>query len=458
MEFQAANPILMPRHSVRTFFGSDIDSDGRIVFNLLSQLHAAMLLTMSFDQIRRFWESLPLERNGVLLEGLPKYHLVLKESSKVPLAFQLQMMESVEPFCRKEGVDFELLKKNFFTGIYRWRHLSSKAMLGMVEPLLDGLFEAKDRRAFLYQNFEKLQTPFYPHSTHELVDDREEDGMRITTLLYSLDNSTNQHFNYKLWLLPWLQYLPEVFALPAAESAEMIADVRSIHHLLRYEDYRRRGDRLVCAGITVGRSILFSEFLKERKLPDSQLFDLKQECCLVEEDLYDKNDQLLLQKGCCYCAPAYLIELKYKARQKGKDNPLRPLLYSLAREDDLVLAKLNDLNEAFFNELAYTAKIVFYRKDDSISIDGEHFIRNVPAKIFRKVIRAYLLEKRTEFDNREFKRDAEITLDLVNPNFEGRLNRLMAKLSSTRPDLQIVRHQRGSFRFSPKCAIDYREE
>lgn len=460
MKFQAANPILMQRHSLRAFFESDIDSDGRIVFNVLSHLYAAMLLTFSFDQIRRFWESLPLERNGVLLQGLPKYQLVLKEPLKVPLAYQLRMLSAVESFCRAEGIDPDELQHNFFQGIYPWRYLSAKALLGMVEPLLDGLFTVEDRREFLYRHYEELQAHFYPHSTHEIVQDQVVGNERITTMIYSLDNSTTEFFDYSEWLLPWLQHFPELFALPPSEEVRLLADMRTIHQILPLKDFERRGDRLICGKKEIGKGIFFDDYARQIGISSENPFDLHLECCLVEKDLYDAVGKRLLSAGCCYGAPVYLIELRYAVQHKNKrvSNPLRPLLQGLFRDDDLSRARLNDLHEAFFAELSYTAKIVFHRQDDSISIDGEHFIRNVPAKIFRKVIRAYLLEKRTEFENREFKRHAEITLDLINPNFEGRLNRLMAKLNSERPDLSIVRHRRGGFLFSPKCAIDYREE
>lgn len=458
MEFQAANPLLMSHRSVTTFFGSDVDSDGRIVFNLLSHLYAAMLLTFSSDQIRRFWERLPLERNGVQLQGLPKYRLVLKEPSKVPLGYQLRMLEAVRPFCREEGIDADALFQNFFSGIYPWRHLSAKAWLGMVEPLLDGLFSDPDPRAFILRHFEQLQTRFYPHSTHDVIRDVEKTGIRTTTLIYSLDNSTFVPFDYETWLLPWLVRLPTIFGLPPVEEAELVADVRTIAQILPEGSWHRRRGVLYYGKKGIGKGCSFSAVARQLEMPPEDPFDLTSECDLIEEDVVDDSGRVVLRAGCCYGAPAYLVRLRYAVSPPVTIHPLRPLLQGLFRDDDLSRARLNDLHEAYLTEIAHTAKIVFYRKDDSVSIDGQHFIRNVPAKIFRKVIRAYLLEKRTEFENREFKRDPEITLDLVNPNFEGRLNRLMAKLSDDRPDLQIVRHKRGAFSFIPKCAIDYREE
>ena len=65
MDLKAANPLLMADESIPAFLRGDLSPDGSISFSVLRYLYAVTLLVMNPSQLRRFWESLPLERNGV---------------------------------------------------------------------------------------------------------------------------------------------------------------------------------------------------------------------------------------------------------------------------------------------------------------------------------------------------------------------------------------------------------
>jgi len=239
---------------------------------------------------------------------------------------------------------------------------------------------------------------------------------------------------------------------------QVIADVRRPEQVLPAEELESREQGLHFQGRWLGRRLSFSEWCRERGLPLRDPFQAANECWVVDDEPPVEEHGSSLVRGCCYGAPVYIVEVKYAPLSSGPRNPLEGLVESMVRSDPDMREKLDGLHEKFVEGLTHRSEIVYYKEDDSISVNGEHFIRNVPAKIFRKVVRAYMMEGRTEFENREFKRDPEITLDISNPNFEGRLNRLMAKLSEDQPELQIVRRRRGGFQFTPKCAIEYREE
>jgi hypothetical protein len=101
--------------------------------------------------------------------------------------------------------------------------------------------------------------------------------------------------------------------------------------------------------------------------------------------------------------------------------------------------------------------IVYYKSDDSISVNSKHLMRNVPARILRNLLREYTATGREEYENREFKRDSAICMDPLRPNFESRLNRVIAHINGTddkdgkknegvKKYFEIERHRRGGFR------------
>jgi len=101
-------------------------------------------------------------------------------------------------------------------------------------------------------------------------------------------------------------------------------------------------------------------------------------------------------------------------------------------------------------------------------VNNKHLMRNVPARILRNLLREYTATGREEYENREFKRDPAICMDPLRPNFESRLNRVIAHINGcddpSKPTegvkkyFEIERHRRGGFRFVPKSKIIFREE
>ena len=75
MDLKAANPLLMADESIPAFLRGDLSPDGSISFSVLRYLYAVTLLVMNPSQLRRFWESLPLERNGVRPDSGEAYTL-----------------------------------------------------------------------------------------------------------------------------------------------------------------------------------------------------------------------------------------------------------------------------------------------------------------------------------------------------------------------------------------------
>lgn len=98
--------------------------------------------------------------------------------------------------------------------------------------------------------------------------------------------------------------------------------------------------------------------------------------------------------------------------------------------------------------------IRFYPADGSVFVDGDYLVKGAAGRILWSLLRQYTNEGRTEFSNREVRRDPSLELPGFKDNFESRLILLKRRLEERGVPLGIERTARGRFRLLVEGSVE----
>lgn len=296
-------------------------------------------------------------------------------------------------------------------------------------------------------------------SNAKIIEGKDHGATRNDFVVLKCKDEERLASNYMPWINFIIKNAPVFLGAPAFENVSLCASQNSaIETLNGRATTDIDGKKFSVNGKVIGEVVPFSECLKRYEITWDNEYECNLECIHIKEDFVDeKSGVVLLYKDCFYGAPINISNISYKTGIKVED-PMAKLMSSVVRQEFDVWKPLQHAHEDLLGALNDSVTVIYYKSDDSISVNTKHLMRNVPARILRNILREYSVTGREEYENREFKRDPEICMDPLRPNFESRLNRVVAHLEKVSGFFEIERHRRGGFRFVPKCRINFREE
>ena len=267
-------------------------------------------------------------------------------------------------------------------------------------------------------------------------------------------------FNCEQWIGVRVKTLPLMFGLPEYEHLQLISDVRAIGEIVPGASITR-GNAFSPTGAVKGKKYSFRDFIARRgiTIPHCDSKSLRAEVVEVLDDYYcPERKRIVLHKGCIYGAPVYLFQVIYtKSKLLGPWEVVSHTLKIMEQEKELE-NRLKVKHEKFLRQGDSRCAFLYSKQSDSMFLNRKYLTRNVPAKIFRKIIRHYLRDGTTEFERRWLLDDNEIVPDRTNPNLERRFELLIAALKRKCPDCCcFTRPSKGVVKFVPKGKITFDE-
>lgn len=162
---------------------------------------------------------------------------------------------------------------------------------------------------------------------------------------------------------------------------------------------------------------------------------------------------------CCgetFGASGFLFSVKYDGSSLvSKTHLLSKLIDSAEHEPD-PLDKVFSRHQKVLDK--HKSVLVYRSESGRLTRNGKLVARDTTAYILNMILSFCKLERRCEFENREFMKDPNIVSDPLNSNLVVKLNRAFSAAEKKIPEIKVTRTTRGAFRIDEVSPFDYKLE
>ncbi|MFP4164668.1 MAG: hypothetical protein ACLFVE_11850 [Chitinispirillaceae bacterium] len=442
---QKKKPGILPSASVSAFF--------------LKQIYASMLHNMEASQVRSFWNSQWESAKELFPNKTDFYFRLWQAQTRFDFRTVVKFSKNLESIATRQNIDIARLIDDAF---HFGRNLTESArfFLHHSAPILQDLLTADDSRKQLLYYVRHLTEKFSSGIHNLLLDHTTRDNLHETRFLLSYpQDDCCCGFNSELWIVLVIKYLPTLFSLDPYENHYMLCDCRSVSEII--PSARIFNNLLIINENIYGRTTHFYGFCKKKsilfkvlkqRIPDSP-------CIEVHKDFScPRTGRIILHKGCIYGAPVSIYGFRYKSQKTNTIHGLESFIETATAETSTLDKEVNHKHLLLMKTIGTKAQVTYFKADESISVNGNHLVKSVPAKIIRYIIKSYLQFGKTRYEYKDFSKKSDIIFDSNNPNIAIRLKRLSTVLEKSFPQLNIIMNGRGKFRIEVNCKLEYTEE
>ena len=438
--------------------------------DLLKYIYAGMLVQLPGEKIREFWQKFPPPQLSPAFEEADLFRFLWSGGQWLPLHYVSAVYNGLEPFLENCGVRDVDFIATMLRQVSRGSIVPASTILSWIKPFFKLFFVTGDIRLLLLRIVNHFASKITSEITFRIASNESDATWNTTTLLAMCSSVIKRRhslkkifaerfppFDCELWASMFVQMLPACLDLPAFEERFIKADSRHVQDILRDRPYVHTKGKIFMNGILYGITMGFHAFCKKNSL-DLSAFDIPDCRVLVAvKDYYcPRKKRVIFHEGCAYGSPVALFGFTYKKNIPVQPGFLSPFLDEAVSFPASSWKAAEQCHERLLETVSFKA-FVYRTADGSMSLNGEHFVKNVPAKILRKMLLSYRATGQTVFSHREFAIDKAIASDPKAPNIIVRLRRLSRTLEERFPKIKISWASRGKIAFQSSCKIEFLE-
>ena len=427
-------------------------------------IHMILLLEFSLEDVRGFWNRVNHSEVGEVLPEYGFYRMIWGDAGKVPIIYYYRVSACLETF---------LVERNHTLMDFMWKvpyrsngstFAPGSDLLAWFKPVMKifFFFNRKDPKAIVFELANFFAKNWVEGSIAGILR-REEVGDWHHVVGYMMTDATFSEIlrvDHHGMIGPLVLASPRLLGLTPLEEADSLCNCILPENFIDASAMEYRDDNLLIHGEIFGRKVEFQDYCARNRLDLSAFHPPNPRVVEMSRDYFCPiRKRTVLFKGSVYGAPMMVSVFKYRKTEGFSENFLAHIIDDLDGDCLLDIKTAGNKHIQLLDLVRDKVVIEYHPEDESISIDGQHVVKGVPAKILRKIVSSHVRDGRKDFEFREFKRDPEITIDPKNSHFEERLNRLVVLLESRLPKkIAIQKTRRGAFAFEATCYVSFKED